>query len=261
MKIIDSHAHIFPQKIALKASGAIGDFYGVPMCHDGMAHTLDKVSREAGFSLSLVCSTATTVQQVETINDFITKKCAEYDCFMGLATLHQDMKEPEREIERIVGLGLHGIKLHPDFQRVKIDDERLFPIYRELEKRKLPVLFHSGDCRYDFSGPRHLINVMEKFPDLIVIAAHFGGYSEWDEAFAYPKSPNLYFDTSSSLDVIPEGKPEELIAHFGADRFMFGTDYPMWKPKEEVEKVKKLSLSDEEFEKIFHKNFERLFGI
>ncbi len=260
MKIIDSHAHIFPQKISLKASGAIGDFYGIKMHHDGMAHTLSGLMEKAGVERALVCSTATTPHQVEAINDFIYEKCKQYPRFMGFATLHQDMEDPEREIMRIKKLGLHGIKLHPDFQKFKIDDEKMFPTYRILEREKLPILFHTGDKRYDFSGPRHLIKIMEKFPDLVCIGAHFGGYSEWKEAEEYPKSKNLYFDTSSSLDVLDKKHALALIEHFGVEQFMFGTDYPMWTPEEEIEKVFALGLSDEDNAKVFSKNFERLFG-
>ena len=259
MKITDSHAHIFPQKIALKASLAIGDFYGVHMRHDGMAHTLVSEHEKAGISRALVCSTATTPQQVEPINDFIFDRCKKYPQFVGLATLHQDMPDPEREIERILEMGLRGIKLHPDFQHFAIDDKKMFPIYKLLEEKKLPILFHMGDKRYSFSNPPRLVRVMEKFPDLICIGAHFGGYSEWDKAKLYPKSKNLFFDTSSSLDVLNKNDARELISHFGAEQFLFGTDFPMWNPREEIEKFLALGLSDEENALIFDGNFERLF--
>lgn len=260
LKIIDSHAHIFPQKISLKASGAIGDFYGIKMHHDGMAHTLRDLMEDAGIEKALVCSTATTPHQVEAINNFVHEKCVQYKNFMGLATLHQDMEDPEGEILRIKKLGLRGIKLHPDFQKFKIDDEKMFPTYAILEREKLPILFHTGDKRYDFSGPRHLIKIMEKFPDLICIGAHFGGYSEWKEAAEYPKSKNLFFDTSSSLDILPKEEALALISRFGVEQFMFGTDYPMWTAAEEIEKVLALGLSEQDYDKIFHANFERLFG-
>lgn len=261
MKIIDSHAHIFPQKISKKASGAIGEFYNISMHHNGMAHVLEKLSKEAGISKTLVCSTATTPHQVEVINDFICEKCKQYPSFIGIATLHQDMENPEAEIERIEKLGLSGIKLHPDFQKLNIDDEKMFPTYALLEKKRLPILFHTGDDRYDFSSPERLIKVMEKFPDLICIAAHFGGYASWDKAEKYPKSKNLYFDTSSSLDVIEKSQALSLIEKFGVSQFMFGTDFPMWTPKEEIKKVLDLGLSEKDYEQIFSKNFERLFGL
>ena len=261
MKITDAHAHIFPKKISLKASKSIGHFYDIEMHHDGMAHVLAECEKEAGIERMLVCSTATTPHQVEAINDFIFEKCKKYPQFVGLATLHQDMEDPEREIERIIGMGLHGIKLHPDFQKFPIDDERMFPTYKVLEKKRLPILFHTGDCRYDFSGPRRLINLMEHFPDLVCIGAHFGGYSEWEHARLYPKSENLYFDTSSSLWTMPKEEACEFIEYFGDDRFLFGSDFPMWTPKEELSRFLALGLSEETNKKILNGNFERLFGL
>lgn len=261
MKITDSHAHIFPQKIALKASCATGKFYGIEMHNDGMAHTLSKKLSEAGISRALVCSPATTPHQVESINDFIAEKCKKYPEFFGVATLHPDTEDSAKEIERIESLGLHGVKYHPDFQRFAIDDEKMFPTYELLERKKIPVLFHTGDKRYDFSGPRRLMRVIEKFPDLICIAAHFGGYSEWEYVWEYPKHENLYFDTSSSLWVMPHDEALAFIDKFGAEQFMFGSDFPMWTPAEELRRFLSLGLTEEMNAQILCGTFESLFGI
>lgn len=102
---------------------------------------------------------------------------------------------------------------------------------------------------------------MQKFPELICIGAHFGGYSEWDKVRGYDRGGNLYFDTSSALGMLPDEDALALIDYFGADRFMFGTDFPMWNPSEEVQKFLSLGLSDEDNKKIFNDNFEHLFGI
>ncbi len=261
MQITDAHSHIFPEKISLKASGAIGEFYEIKMRHNGLPEVLAEESRKAQISRNLVCSTATTPHQVRPINDFIYEKCLEYPQFIGLATLHQDMDDPEAEIERAQNMGLRGIKLHPDFQRLYIDDPKMFPTYKVLAERHLPILFHTGDKRYDYSSPARLINIMQKFPELICIGAHFGGYSEWERVRGYDRGGNLYFDTSSALGMISNEDALSLIDYFGTDRFMFGTDFPMWNPKEEIEKFLALGLSDEDNKKIFNDNFERLFGI
>ena len=50
-------------------------------------------------------------------------------------------------------LGLRGIKIHPDFQKLAIDDESAIDTYKAIARRGLPVLFHMGDNRYDFSSP------------------------------------------------------------------------------------------------------------
>ena len=67
-------------------------------------------------------------------------------------------------------LGLRGIKIHPDFQKLAIDDERGIETYRAIARRDLPVLFHMGDDRYDFSSPERLTNLLRRVPELAAVA-------------------------------------------------------------------------------------------
>jgi len=182
-EIIDSHAHIFPAKIAVKAAQSIGEFYNIGMRYDGTIESLLASGDRIGVSRYIVHSTATKIEQVIPINDFIFSTIKEYNCFIGYGTLCPGMgkKETFDEVERIISLGLKGIKLHPDFQKFNIDDESAFLIYEACEGR-LPILFHVGDDRYDTSSPTRLLNVLNKFPNLTAIAAHLGGYQRWDEA-------------------------------------------------------------------------------
>lgn len=258
-RVADAHAHIFPGKIAEKATRSIGDFYGIPMAEVGLPHRLIEQGEKIGVTKYLVCSTATTPGQVETINNFIHEKCGKYPQFVGLATLHPDYPKMEEEIDRIGRLGLRGIKLHPDFQKFCIDDERMIPVYRMLAEKKLPVLFHTGDDRYDFSHPKRLYNVLQKVPELIAIAAHFGGYRQWDESAEWLADTNVYMDTSSTLFALEKEKALKMLARCGTDRFFFGTDYPMWDHEKELGRFLSLGLSEAENRAILYDNFARLF--
>ena len=64
--IIDAHTHIFPQKIAAKATDAIGAFYDLPMAAVGDSEALLKSGRSIGVDRYLVCSSATTPAQAAT---------------------------------------------------------------------------------------------------------------------------------------------------------------------------------------------------
>ena len=66
-----------------------------------------------------------------------------------------------------------------------------------------PILFHCGDSRTDFSSPWRLARVLDTFPHLKIIAAHFGGYSEWGEVWKHLTGRKLWFDTSSTLWKLP----------------------------------------------------------
>ncbi len=260
--IIDCHCHVYPDKIAEKAVGSIGSFYDLDMYYDGKASTLINHGDEIGVSHYVIFSVATTPHQVHSINSFIAETVKKSGGIMtGLGTLHPDSENIKGDIEEIKRLGLKGVKMHPDFQRFRIDDEKCNRIY-ELCEGVLPVYLHTGDTRYAFSNPDNVIPVLERYPDLVVIGAHFGGWSCWKEAAQkLHKYKNFYVDCSSSFDWLNAEEVGELIKMYTADRVLFGTDYPMWSHKQEFERFNKIDLTTEEREKILYKNAMKLFSI
>ena len=265
-KIFDAHAHVYPEKIAEKAVKAIGDFYDIYIQENGTASGLIESWSENGKMIAAKClihSTATTAHQVERINDFISGIVSGSDKFVGFGTLHTDLTDEQAfsEVDRMIKIGLKGVKLHPDFQEFYADGENAQKIYRAT-RGKLPILFHAGDKRYGYSSPERIAKVARDYPDQIVIAAHFGGYSEWDKvADVYRGIENVYFDTSSSLMFLKEGEAEKMIRALGYEKFLFGTDFPMWSPKGELERFFRLDLTETEREAILGKNAERLLNI
>lgn len=257
----DAHAHIYPEKIAEKATASVGNFYGIPMEHTGLPQVLAQSGGEAGIDRFLVCSVATKVEQVRSINAFIQEACAQYPQFVGLAAWHPDIADPAAELDDIHNRGLKGIKLHPDFQEFAIDDPKMLPFYRAAQERGLPILFHTGDKRKHFSSPLQLARVLDKLPELTCVAAHLGGYTQWREARQCLAGANLYVDTSSSLGFLSREEALESIAHFGVNHVMFGTDFPMWRAKTELEAFFALGLSREENQAVLYRNFARLFGL
>lgn len=263
MEIINAHAHIYPDKIAAKATETIGVFYDIKMhMPAGTPERLLQDGAEIGTSRYVVHSVATTAHQVRSINEFILREVKEHPEFIGFITLHQDLSEEEvlSEVEWAIANGLCGIKLHPDFQKFNIDDECAEKFYRAASG-KLPILFHVGDDRYDFSSPERLVRMAKKYPELNFIAAHFGGYRCWESASLYKGLPNVYFDTCSSLPFISAERAREIIDMLGADKFFFATDFPMWDSKSELERFNKIPLTEEEREMIFAGNIKRLLGV
>lgn len=258
--IIDSHAHIFPNKIATKASTSIGDFYSIPMKYDGTLETLLKCGEACSIDKFVVQSVATTENQVDSINEFITQTVECYqDKLIGFATLHPNSTCIAKQVDDAITMGLRGIKLHPDFQQFNIDSKEAFAIYEAIEGR-LPLLVHTGDHRTQFSKPAKLATVLDRFPNLDVIAAHFGGWSEWENGALELALKRVYVDTSSSMYALKPHQIRELIDIFGIDFVLFGSDYPMWNPQDELDMLSKVDLTDEEREKIFHKNIESLLS-
>jgi len=259
--IADAHAHIFPEKIAAKAVGAIGDFYHIPMTHSGLPQALLASGGAIGVRKYLVCSTATTPVQVGPINTFIAGECAAHPAFLGFATLHPGCEDLAGEVDRILELGLRGVKLHPDFQRFAIDAPEAMELYRLCEGAGLPILFHTGDARYDWSAPARLAAVARRFPGLRCIAAHFGGYDRWQDSPLCRGLKNVWFDTSSTLFRLPREEALALLALLGEDRFFFGTDFPMWDHARELERFLSLGLPPETRDRILGGNFAEFFGV
>ena len=106
-RIIDSHCHIYPDKIAEKASASTSNFYNMPSLFDGKISTLLERGCAAGIEHFIVQSVATTPKQVSSINRFIAESVAKSDGrFTGLGTLHPDSDNMEAEVEEILELGL-----------------------------------------------------------------------------------------------------------------------------------------------------------
>ena len=174
METIDFHTHIYPDHIAEKATQSVCEFYDLHSGLIGTSESLREEGRKAGIKKFVILPVAINPGHIRHINNFTASEVTAHKEFIGFGTLHAAMEDPLSEIGRIEKLGLKGIKLHPDTQRFPIDDIRMDPVYDALQGR-LPVLIHCGDPRYDYSHPRRLRRVLERFPKLTVIAAHLGG--------------------------------------------------------------------------------------
>lgn len=262
MTIIDTHAHIYPDKIALKAAQSIGEFYEIPMHLDGTVSSLLKAGDEAGISRFLVHSVAVTWERARSINDFIAASVqAHPERFVGFGSMHPTHPEMEKELDHMLELGLRGVKLHPDFQHFLLDEPQAICLFKAMAERKLPLLVHTGDTRYPYSEPERMARALDAVPNLTTICAHLGGWSRWDKAWQILAGrENVYVDCCSSLYALPPEEAAEVIHRYGADRVFFGTDYPMWTPREEVARFMALPLTDAEREMILHENFERFIG-
>lgn len=262
-KIIDFHAHVFPDKIVDKATKSIGKFYDMQMNENGCVSLLLRHMERNGITHFVIQSVATTPAQVVSINDFISETVKEHPgVFTGFGTIHPDFEDIEGEVERMIKIGLKGVKLHPDFQKFNIDDKKALKIYEAMEGR-LPLLIHTGDYRYDYSHPRRMANVIKMFPGLDVVAAHFGGWSVQDEALDSLYDLRCWVDSSSTFPFINDPKrSRELVNRWGADRILFGTDFPMADYDLEMEQFADAcsDLSEEEIDAILYKNAEKLIG-
>ena len=263
IKVIDAHCHIYPEKIAERAVAGTDNFYKCQSFCKGTVSDLLCEGEKAGIDHFIVQSVATTPRQVKSINEFIATEVANSNGLMtGLGTLHPDSADLKGDLSHLLSLGLKGVKLHPDIQAFKIDDYRCLKIYELCEENSLPILMHTGDNRYDYSNPNRLLPILEIYTNLKVIGAHLGGWSIWEEAVeVYREIPNFYVDCSSSFPYLKPETALSVIRKYGADKVLFGTDYPMWSPKSELEYFFNLPLEKNEINDILNMNAKKLFSL
>ncbi len=140
--IIDSHIHLYPDDIALRAhqklakAGAINDFTV------GSYQNLCKVMDEGGIDRVIVQNIATGPEDVADVNAFALS--IKDKRIFSFATLHPFEDKCLGRIAQYKKQGFLGVKLHPYFQHFDIADERLLPVYATLERENLPLLIHAG---------------------------------------------------------------------------------------------------------------------
>ena len=89
-----------------------------------------------------------------------------------------------------------------------------------------------------------------------------GGWSIWEEASEkYKDFPNFYVDCSSSFHYLKPETAKKIIRRYGAQKVLFGTDYPMWDIKDELEYFFSLGLDEQEIKCILNINAEKLFNL
>jgi Predicted metal-dependent hydrolase of the TIM-barrel fold len=200
-------------------------------------------------------------------NEHIKEICnSDPDLFYGFASFDMN-KDYLSELKYAINeLGLKGIKIHPQLQVIRPDDERLKKVYDFADKYNLPIVIHTGitgiganvkgggGLKLDFGRPIYIDNVASEYPNVIFIMAHFG-WPWYEEALAvaYHKA-NVYIDISGWS---PKYIPNVVIRYMDSllqDRTLFGSDYPMIRPSRIINELKQINLKEQTIKKILYEN-------
>ncbi len=264
-KIIDSHMHTYPDAIAARAAENLGKFYNFIVSRSGTESDLLECARETKLSGFLLLPVATSVKNVDKINEASAEsvRIARENGFeaYSFGCMHRDYPDFKVGLEKCISLGLGGIKLHPDLQREDVDSDRMFSLYELMEKMGLILYLHVGDERkeMDFSSPDRVASVAKTFPKLKIVAAHLGGYRQWEKAerVLFGKYDNLYYDCSTTFENMCPKKEKYIFEKCGLDRVFFGSDYPAVSPMDSFAGFMRLDFSEEIRQDILYNNFVR----
>lgn len=195
--------------------------------------------------------------QAETLAE-ITK--AHPDLFLPLLFINPSLPSEftlELMEKHIVKGNLIGAKFHIS---MIADDERYEPIYAFLERHDIPLLFHSWYKtvqRTTFeSTPADIARMARKHPSLRILMAHLTG-AKLRGIQDIKALPNVYLDTSGSQP--EDGYLERAIEELGADRVLFGSDYPIRAFSTQLARIDSVSMSQEDREKVLYRNALRFF--
>ncbi|MBR6557533.1 MAG: amidohydrolase [Clostridia bacterium] len=262
--LIDFHTHCFPDKLAVTAIPKLADIAKTEPYTNGTAADLIRKMDECGVERSVICNIATNPRQQEKVNNFAIELNLN-PRFISLGSVHPASDCVVSELKRLKDSGIKGIKLHPDYMGYMIDDKDFEPIFGECSDLGLFVIIHAGfdviSPTLIHASPEKIRKVQDKFPELRLIAAHFGSNCMWDDVLRYLAGSRVYVDTSLPCgSQIEKPITERIIFEHDPERILFGSDTPWGCPGQTYDFIESLSISDEMKNRIYFKNALKLLG-
>lgn len=241
MPVIDSHCHI----------GA-GVRKGVTV--DALLDAMDA----AGVDKAVLC----TVDQFIAVknregNDEVARVVGEHpDRFLGLATANPWFGDAAvEELERSLDAGACGLKLNSHLQGFVLSDPVVHPLIETCRRRGVPVYAHTGTPIT--AEPFQLAELARTFPEVTMVMGHMGYTDFWYDAVpAALQSENIYLETSL-IDIM---NIQNAIENVGAERILFGSDFPESDLALELEKIDMLEMSNGDRSRVLGGNAEAVWS-
>lgn len=264
--IIDFHTHIFPEKIAGKTIESLETLSGIKASTNGTLEGLLASMERTGVDMSVIMPVATKPSQMESINAYAKEICDMYPGkLISFGGIHPDCEDYKSELNHIKELGLKGIKIHPDYQRVMIDDVRFMNIIEYASELGLVILTHAGiDIGLPepvHCPPQKMRKVIDKIKPEKMIVAHYGGWKQWQEVYEYLAGENVYLDTAFTFDYIEKEMFLKILQKHGEDKILFATDSPWSHATRDIQAVSNMPIADSIKQKIFSENAKKLLQI
>ena len=281
--IIDAHVHLFPTKeVGEMVVRQFQQAYGAGYYSLGTPDEYLADMKRAGIEYGVMVSFAPDPQLKNTnfwtvaITRAGKNRPARYPMLIPFISVSPTMKgkTPVQELEHKLAWGMKGLKIHPIGQGFAPDDRRMWPVYEWLVQHNLPLIAHSGinvrpDAQTDLARPRRWLPVLHDFSALRLILAHMGG-GFWEEAVQIARQyPHVLFDTAIAVSHVNTGpqtwlnddQAVELIRTIGADRVLFGSDYPWIDPRGDIERIRRLALTEDEKREVLGENDARAMSL
>ena len=278
--IIDCHCHVFPPQVKnnrrkyIESDPCFALLYSNSKASLATAEELVKSMDRAGIETSVIVNIGWTTHElcVET-NDYILESINRYpDRLIGFCSVQPLTCDAALyEIERCAQAGIKGVgELRPDTQMFNLMDEQVVkPMVGMMVKHKLIFLSHASEpVGHDYPGkgritPDVLYPFIESYPELKIICAHWGGglpfYSLMPEV--RKSLTNVFFDSAASPLLYKPEIYRHIACIAGADKILFGSDYPLIEQQRAFKEVTSSDLPEEDKNLILGGNAASLFGL
>lgn len=275
--IIDFHTHVLPPRIKedrrpyLDADPAFAAIYGGDKVKIATADDLIESMDRDGVDISVIVNYGWSTHRfcVET-NDYILESVVRFPQrlygFGAVSALTDDVSL--KEVERCAAAGARGIgEIRPDLQLP--DGGDIKPFHDLLQKHNLMLLSHASEPvghQYPGKGaatPDVLMRLIESLPDITVILAHWGGGLPFYALMPEVKKAleNVWFDTAASPFLYRPEIYRQVMQLVGADRVLFGSDYPVMPASRIVKEIETAGLAEDERAAILFGNARRILGV
>lgn len=179
-----------------------------------------------------------------------------------------DRKKAIAAIDAARKAGMKGVVIEPGLSSrpMHLDDARMYPIYAHCEDIRMPVLFMAGgnagpDVTY--TSPEHIDRVARDFPEMKIISGH--GNWPWAAQIIHVcyRRPNIWLSPDMYIFGGMPGAQDYVNAANGflADRFLFGTAYPLLPFKDGVDAFLRFPLKESVIDRVLYKNAAELLGL
>jgi predicted TIM-barrel fold metal-dependent hydrolase len=278
--IIDFHTHVFPPQIKKNRNRYIDSDPCFALLYSNKKATLATADEliasmdSNGIDISVILNIGWTTHELclET-NDYILESIARYpDRLVGFCSVQPHSLEAAlEELERCARGGVKGVgEMRPDMQLFELDDEQLMkPLVDILKKYNLILLSHSSEpVGHNYPGkgvvtPALLYSFILNNPELTIVLSHWGGGLPFYALMPEVKKAlaNVYFDTAASPLLYNSQIYRQAVQLVGADKILFGSDYPLLPPERVLGEIASLELPPPAKEQILSGNARRLLGI
>jgi uncharacterized protein len=207
----------------------------------------------AGVDMAVGCSLGQAID-----NDFIARAVEAFpDRLVGFGQVTPRAADAVDEIDRLAGLGLKGLKLHPTMHGYHFADHGLLdPIFEACRRNGLVILVNALDD--PFCGPLAIEEISRGFPEVPVLIAHMGTiWNVMEALLVAERNERLYLETSGTqlLEV------KMAYQRVGPDRIVMGTDWPGSDFELERMKLAKAIPDTADRTKVEGTNLARLLGL